>query len=260
VSLVALLVAVGGGALLLAHVVQSGSSVPARHKPVIADVPPPVRPAFVPGRPRLLPAGPEPARWAPVLTRTEARAAPRVQSGAVATLERTTPEATTNIVLVLGTREDGRGRVWAHVRLPVLPNGTTGWVPRSALGGYGLVRERLVVDLEHLRATLLRDGRVVFRAPIGVGRPETPTPRGRFFIRDRLTRYSSPFYGPLAFGTSARSATLTDWPAGGFIGIHGTDQPQLLPGRVSHGCIRLRNPDILRLARLMPVGTPLTIR
>jgi lipoprotein-anchoring transpeptidase ErfK/SrfK len=29
---------------------------------------------------------------------------------------------------------------------------------------------------------------------------------------------------------------------------------------VSHGCIRLRNSDILRLARLMPVGTPVTIR
>lgn len=64
----------------------------------------------------------------------------------------------------------------------------------------------------------------------------------------------------LAFGTSARSDVLTDWPAGGYIGIHGTDRPELLPGRVSHGCIRLRNADILRLAELMPVGTPLTIR
>jgi len=53
---------------------------------------------------------------------------------------------------------------------------------------------------------------------------------------------------------------LTDWPGGGFIGIHGTDAPQLLPGRVSHGCIRLRNEDILRLRKLMPVGTPVTIR
>ena len=66
--------------------------------------------------------------------------------------------------------------------------------------------------------------------------------------------------GPLAFGTSARSAVLTDWPEGGFVGIHGTNEPGLIPGRVSHGCIRLRNRDILRLARLMPVGTPVTIR
>ena len=29
---------------------------------------------------------------------------------------------------------------------------------------------------------------------------------------------------------------------------------------LSHGCIRMRNAAILALARLMPVGTPLTIR
>ena len=78
-------------------------------------------------------------------------------------------------------------------------------------------------------------------------------------MRDKLTKFSSPFYGPVAFGTSARSPVLTDWPAGGFVGVHGTNQPELVPGRVSHGCIRLRNEDILRLARLLPVGTPVTI-
>jgi lipoprotein-anchoring transpeptidase ErfK/SrfK len=144
--------------------------------------------------------------------------------------------------------------------LPVLPNGRTGWVPRHALGVYGVVHTHLLIDLEPRRATLLRDGRPIFRAPIGVGRPEWPTPKGEFYIRVRLTRYRSPFYGPLAFGTSARSSVLTDWPGGGFVGIHGTDQPDLLPGRVSHGCIRLRNQDILALGRLMPVGTPVTIR
>ena len=78
-------------------------------------------------------------------------------------------------------------------------------------------------------------------------------------MRVKLTRFRSPFYGPLAFGTSARSAVLTDWPAGGFIGIHGTDRPDLLPGRVSHGCVRMSNRAILRLGRLMPVGTPVVI-
>lgn len=52
-------------------------------------------------------------------------------------------------------------------------------------------------------------------------------------------------YGPLAFGISARSAVLTDWPAGGFVGIHGTDRPDLLPGRVSHGCIRMASRALL---------------
>lgn len=54
-------------------------------------------------------------------------------------------------------------------------------------------------------------------------------------------------------------STLTDWPGGGVVGIHGTDQPKLIPGRVSHGCVRLTNAAILRLGRLMPIGTRVTI-
>lgn len=197
--------------------------------------------------------------WAPVRQDAVARDRPDAGGRTIGRITTRTPEGTSNIVSVLGRGKDARGRLWVRVRLPVLPNNTTGWLPRSALGGYGVVQTRLVVDLERLTATLFRSGRPIFRAPVGVGKDAWPTPSGRFYIRDKLTRFRSAFYGPLAFGTSARSVVLTDWPAGGFIGIHGTNQPELLPGRVSHGCIRLRNPDILRLARLMPVGTPLTI-
>jgi hypothetical protein len=170
-----------------------------------------------------------------------------------------TPEGTDNIVEVLGHRQHPSGAAWVRVQLAVLPNGSTGWVPRSALGGYGTVTTRLDVDLRRLRATLYRDGRPVLRSRIGVGTPDSPTPPGRFYIRNRLSRYHSAAFGPVAFGTSGRSPTATDWPAGGYIGIHGTDRPDLLPGRVSHGCIRMRNADIRRLARRMPIGTPVTI-
>jgi lipoprotein-anchoring transpeptidase ErfK/SrfK len=175
-------------------------------------------------------------------------------------IETRTPEGTTNIALALDRMTGADGRLWVRVRLAILPNGSTGWVPRSALGGYGTVRTKLIVDRERLSATLLRDERPVLKAPIGIGAAGSPTPAGEFYVRNRLTRYRSPFYGPVAFGTSARSPTLTDWPDGGFVGIHGTNRPDLLPGRVSHGCIRMRNDDILRLARLMPPGTPITIR
>ena len=66
-------------------------------------------------------------------------------------------------------------------------------------------------------------------------------------------------FGPWAFGTGAYSV-LSEWPGGGVIGIHGTNQPWLIPGRPSHGCIRVPNGAIVRLARLMPVGTPVRIR
>jgi len=150
--------------------------------------------------------------------------------------------------------------VWVEVRLPVLPNGSVGWVRRRSLGAYQTVATHLVVDRTRLQATLYRDGTRIFSAPVGVGRSGTPTPAGEFTVRSELTRYASAFYGPVAFGTTARSAVLTDWPDGGFIGIHGTNAPKLVPGRVSHGCIRLRNRDIVRLTALMPIGTPVTIR
>jgi lipoprotein-anchoring transpeptidase ErfK/SrfK len=198
--------------------------------------------------------------WSTVRRAVRARSAPERAAPVVAWVETRTPEGTDNTLLILDRAADRHGRVWVRARLPVLPAGTTGWLPREAIGGYRLVRTHLVVDLRRLRATLLRNGHRILRAPVAVGQPRWPTPRGRFYIRNKLVRYRSSFYGPLAFGTSARSNVLTDWPGGGFVGIHGTDRPELVPGRISHGCIRMRSPDIVRLGRLMPVGTPLTIR
>jgi len=222
-------------------------------------LPPPQKPAFTVGRPQLLSRNETRARFAPVIRAVAARAAPGPASGIVASLALRTPEQTTNIVLVIGERARPDG-LWVHVRLPVLPNSLTGWVRRGALGGYRFLHTHLVVDRARLAATLYRNGQNVFSAPIGIGGPESPTPAGEFYIRDRLSGFGDPFYGPVAFGTSARSAVLTDWPGGGFIGIHGTNEPALIPGRISHGCVRLRNRDILKLARLMPVGTPVTIQ
>ena len=125
----------------------------------------------------------------------------------------------------------------------------------ATLGAVGSKNE----DLALWTLSYLHEPAVVERARVGVGQSRWPTPTGQFYIRNKLTRYASPTYGPLAFGTSARSAVLTDWPAGGYVGIHGTNAPGLIPGRISHGCIRLRNADILRLAELMQPGTPLTV-
>jgi lipoprotein-anchoring transpeptidase ErfK/SrfK len=225
-----------------------------------SSLPAPVAPAFTPGPPRRLGARRHRSLWAPVERPAAVRSAPDAAAPVVGMLEPRTPEGTRNVVAIAARGQDHAGRRWVKVRLAVLPNGTSGWVPRGTLGGYGTVLTRLVVDTGALTATLYREGRPVLSAPAGVGAAATPTPRGEFYVRNRLTRYRSPAYGPVAFGTSARSPEATDWPAGGFVGIHGTDRPDLVPGRVSHGCIRLRNADVLALARLMPVGTPVTIR
>jgi hypothetical protein len=215
---------------------------------------PPPRPGLAVPRPQLLSSRADGASlWAPVFRSVAIRDAPSATGRIIGHVGAATPERTENIVLVTGdTRADGG--LW----VPITADGVSGWVPRAALGGYETVDTRLLVDTRAFTATLLRANDVVFRARIGVGTDHAPTPTGSFYVRNVLTRYRSAFYGPVAFGTSARSA-LTDWPAGGFVGIHGTNRPDLIPGRVSHGCIRMRNMDILALARLMPVGTPVEI-
>ena len=198
-------------------------------------------------------------RWAFIRHRTVARARPSFSARALTRIQYRTPELYRNVVQVLDGIRYPNGQTWVRVRLAVLPNGSTGWVPRGALTAFNKTHKRLVISHGTLRATLYNRGRPIFKTIVGVGQSHWPTPRGQFYVREKLSGYYAPSYGPRAFGLNARSSVLTDWPGGGFIGIHGTDAPGILPGRVSHGCVRMRNPAILRLFRLMPLGTPVQI-
>ncbi len=223
--------------------------------------PGPVAPAGVyPSRYALSDGSTETYRWAFVRHRTVARTGPSSSARAIAPITFRTPELYRNAILVLDAVKYRNGKTWVRIRLSVLPNNTTGWVPRGALTGFQTIHTRMVISLGGLRATLYKRGRPVFSARVGVGQSGTPTPRGEFYVREKLSGYYAPAYGPRALGLNARSTTLTDWPGGGFVGIHGTNAPQILPGRVSHGCVRMRNPAILRLFRMMPLGTPVSIR
>ena len=160
---------------------------------------------------------------------------------------------------VLAARQDTLGRIWLQIRLPKRPNGTTGWVLDEMVSSFYVVRTLLVIDRRALRATLFKQGTKIWTARVGIGKSATPTPRGQFWIRERLKGLGNTgTYGPWAFGTSAYSS-LSDWPGGGVVGIHGTNQPGLIPGHPSHGCVRVRNDKIRALARLMPIGTPVSI-
>ena len=88
-------------------------------------------------------------QWAPLRRAAIARAAPSSRARAVARLAARTPEGTTNIVLVLGRARDARGGLWIRARLPAR-RAQTGWLPRSALGGYEDVHTRLIVDRARL--------------------------------------------------------------------------------------------------------------
>jgi len=168
-----------------------------------------------------------------------------------------TPDGDLQSYIVLRERWTPTGP-WVKIRIPGRPNGRLGWVPRGVLNAFQVTHTEVVVDRADRTLTVYRQGKVVYRFPVGVGKPSTPTPRGHFWITEAGNFLADPFYGPYAFATSDYS-TLSEWPHGGVVGIHGTDEPQLIPGDPSHGCIRMLNKDILKLVKLVHVGTPLRV-
>lgn len=198
--------------------------------------------------------------WAHPVRKAPIRWLPTPHARRIAQTHYLTEDGFPEVYPLLRSWRDSMSHTWLKIRIPMRPNGRTGWVRRSALGPRYRVRTLLVVVRRRLRATLYKQGRRIWTAPVGIGKPSTPTPAGRFWIREKFrTHAPSSLYGPVAFGTSDYSV-LSDWPGGGIIGIHGTSEPLLIPGRPSHGCIRVQNRAVRRLWRLMPVGTPLLIR
>jgi hypothetical protein len=195
-----------------------------------------------------------PAHLAPIYAR------PTRHSRRVGNLHWRTEDGFPEVYLLLRERIVPHRKPWVELRIPARPNGQTGWVRRRDLRQFGMTRWLLVVDRHTEQLTAYHDNHRVFRAPVGVGKPSTPTPPGHFWIRERFKvgDPSSPYW-PYAMGTSDYS-TLSEWPGGGVVGIHGQwDQPQLIPGDPSHGCIRMLNKDISWLAPRVPVGTPLHV-
>lgn len=199
------------------------------------------------------------SHWAYPASESPVRASPSRHARQVGRLQLLTSDDQAELYLALESRQAADGSTWIRIEVPRRPNGLSGWVPASALGPLHTVDGWLSIDRRSLRATLYRRGRVIFSAPVGVGKPGTITPAGSFYVMEKLRTVGAPVYGPYAIGTSAYAPALSEWPGGGVVGIHGTDEPQLIPGRPSHGCIRMRNGDVSRLWHLIALGTPIVI-
>jgi hypothetical protein len=199
-------------------------------------------------------------RWAYVDQIVWIHRAPRTSSRRVRRLAWYTADGFSSIYLVLRAHWKGRRPEWVKVRIPGRPNGQTGWVERSALGPFHLTHLLLVVNREQLRMYFYSRGHKIWSAPVGVGKRSTPTPAGHFWIDERfMIKDPSSGYYPYAFGTTDYS-TLTDWPGGGVVGIHGPYyDAQGIPGYISHGCIRLDVADDFWLAGHLKLGTPLRV-
>jgi lipoprotein-anchoring transpeptidase ErfK/SrfK len=165
------------------------------------------------------------------------------------------------VLLVKAYRAGASGNGWYEVLLPRRPNGSTGWVRADQVRVER--RPRVVeVDLSARRLTLRDGNRVLWQARVAIGAKATPTPTGSFYVTAKL-RYPqiSRAFGAWALALSAYSNVLEQFGTGdGQIALHGTADTAQLGRALSSGCIRLDNRTVTKLATVLPLGTPVTIK
>lgn len=152
--------------------------------------------------------------------------------------------------------ENGR---FGKLSVPYDATGRSGWIP---LKGLHRRRTRVAVDVSLSRheVTVERGDRVLFRTIAATGAPASPTPRGRYFVTDRVPFPSGGYLGTFAFGLSGVQPHLpAGWSGGDQIAIHGTDDPSSIGRSVSAGCIRISEHALDRLRPLLRLGTPVVV-
>lgn len=148
---------------------------------------------------------------------------------------------------------------WSQVLLPSRPNGSTGWVRTDNTDAVEKAKTQYTVDIDvSKRRMVIRDQRTELGSwKVAVGKPESPTPRGRTFIlasvRDTVTRFS-PVNLPLGIhsqppqGKEPLTVALHGWPDSRVFGTQSSD-----------GCVRVPD-DALRLLVSLPLGTLVVLR
>jgi len=152
------------------------------------------------------------------------------------------------------------GVPWYKVWVAVRPNETRGWVRDGALAFY-TTSAKIVIDLSRRKLMVYRRGELQGTFPVAVGRPGLETPTGFYFVNQKLKPpYPGGAYGVLALGISAFQPKLPEWPGGGPVAIHGTNEDYLIGKAISHGCVRMHDKDILKVTKLVPAGSPVVIQ
>ncbi len=126
----------------------------------------------------------------------------------------------------------------------------------------------LVVDRENFRLRVYEELELDETYRISVGRAGHNTPAGRYTISNKATNPvwhvpDEPWAG------EKRGETIPPGPENPIkarwlgiddgVGIHGTDEPDSIGRRASHGCIRMLIPQVKELYSRVPVGTPVHI-
>jgi hypothetical protein len=156
----------------------------------------------------------------------------------------------------------GQQNGWLQIRISSRPNGSTGWVPAAAVT-ISTTDLRVVISTCLRSLTVFQGATPVYSAPVGVGRPQWPTPLGPAFVDAVLTtpRREVSVYGPTIFVLGVHSNVFTDFGGGdGTVAVHGypSDPASTRGVASSHGCVRA-GPATINFLTNVPVGTPVDI-
>lgn len=186
----------------------------------------------------------------------------------------TTPET-----LVAINAKGAKVGAGAVIRVPAIPDQPVaqiegderGW--GETLAGLGVAKDQpqadhLVVDKsEGLLRVYDADDRLIGQFAVTTGSEHDPLPIGEWTIKG-VSRNPDFHYNPDLFWDASskdEKAVLKPGPNGpvgvawidiskDHYGIHGTPEPQLIGRTESHGCIRLTNWDVARLAQMVKSG------
>ena len=201
------------------------------------------------------------ATVARVLAPVTARERPSFKSKSVTTVQPIAPLGGGPTILLVKRATRINGQVWLRVALPIRPNGRQGWIPADVVR---LQKNfvRIIIRQNKRRMDIYRKGKHLMSFPVAVGKSGTPTPYGRFAIAEEIpTNLPRGFLGPFVLPLTGYSRVLNEYAGGnGRVAIHGTSVPQVIGTRASHGCIRLFNKDVRRLAKLIKPGAQVEIR
>lgn len=160
---------------------------------------------------------------------------------------------------ILGVVKQRRG--WLGVQAAELQNGEVGWLRRSR-ATLLCSRWALHVDLSKRRIIVRKDGKTVRKLTVAVGRPDNPTPQGRFTVTDklRMNDQSSP-YGCCVLALTGHQVNLPyGWPGGDRLAVHATSDESSIGQPVSSGCMRAEAGQARWLIHTIPLGAPIFIR
>ncbi|HEX6583969.1 MAG TPA: L,D-transpeptidase family protein [Thermoleophilaceae bacterium] len=150
---------------------------------------------------------------------------------------------------------------WVGVQAPELDNNELAWLPANR-ARLDCVTWSMNVDLSRRVLSVRRDGKVVRRYQIAIGRRGNPTPKGRFSVTDKL-RVSDPGspYGCCVLALTGHQTRLpAAWPGGDRLAVHATTELSSLGKPASLGCMRLTSVQARWLIKTIPLGAPLFVR